>query len=52
MGVALADSCVRLARFVREHKVRFYAAVSHGLSNARVETPYCCVTTPLLRRCE
>jgi hypothetical protein len=28
---------VNLARTVREHKVAIYAAVSHGLSNARVE---------------
>lgn len=29
---------VKLARTVREHKVAIYAAVSHGLSNARVES--------------
>jgi transposase len=29
---------VKLARTIREHKVRIYAAVIHGLSNARVES--------------
>jgi transposase len=29
---------VKLARTVREHKVAIYAAVAHGLSNARVES--------------
>ncbi|MQB01647.1 MAG: hypothetical protein GEU78_15385 [Actinobacteria bacterium] len=29
---------VKLARTVREHKVRIYAAVAHKLSNARVES--------------
>ena len=29
---------VKLARTIREHKVRIYAAVAHGLSNARVES--------------
>lgn len=29
---------VKLARTVREHKVRIYAAICHGLSNARVES--------------
>jgi transposase len=29
---------VKLARTVREHKVRIYAAVAHGLTNARVES--------------
>ncbi len=29
---------VTLARTIREHKVRIYAAVAHGLSNARVES--------------
>ena len=29
---------VKLARTVRRHKVAIYAAVAHGLSNARVES--------------
>ena len=29
---------VKLSRTVREHKVAIYAAVAHGLSNARVES--------------
>jgi len=29
---------VKLARSIREHKVRIYAAVAHSLSNARVES--------------